>query len=150
MEVDKYFEDYEVGESRKSLSRTITETDIVFHAGHSGDYFPHHIDVEFCKKQPFKRPIAHGSLTFTIGIGLSATLINHRAMSYGYNKIRYPNAVFAGDTIQTNVIIDSKENHKNKKGFGMIIEAKRVTNQNDEVVMYAEHVIIVEKRNPDE
>lgn len=149
MEQEKFYEDYEMGETRLTLARTITETDIVFHAGHSGDYFPHHIDVEFCKTQPFKRPIAHGSLTFTVGIGLAATFVNHRAMSYGYNKVRYPNPVFAGDTIRTKVTITSKEDHPKKQGFGTIIESKEVTNQNGDVVMFAEHVILVEKRQAD-
>ena len=30
---DRWFEDYRVGESRTSVGRTITETDVVMHAG---------------------------------------------------------------------------------------------------------------------
>lgn len=59
-EVDKYFEDFELGETRMTDARTITETDIVFHAVHSGDFMPHHVDAEWCKSQPFKKPFAHG------------------------------------------------------------------------------------------
>ena len=33
----KFFEDFEIGESFETSARTITETDIVFHAMHSGD-----------------------------------------------------------------------------------------------------------------
>lgn len=40
MERVRYFEDYEVGEARETLGRTITETDMVIHAGHSGISFP--------------------------------------------------------------------------------------------------------------
>ena len=72
MERVRYFEDYEVGEARETLGRTITETDMVIHAGHSGDFFPHHMDAEFCKTQPFGQRIAHGTMTFAIGIGLQA------------------------------------------------------------------------------
>jgi len=43
---DKWFEDYVVGEFRQTLGRTITESDIVIHAGQTGDYFPHHMDAE--------------------------------------------------------------------------------------------------------
>ncbi|MCB1041218.1 MAG: hypothetical protein KDA94_17035, partial [Acidimicrobiales bacterium] len=71
MERVRYFEDYEVGEARETLGRTITETDMVIHAGHSGDFFPHHMDAEFCKTQPFGQRIAHGTMTFAIGIGLT-------------------------------------------------------------------------------
>ncbi|MBO6900474.1 MAG: MaoC family dehydratase [Rhizobiaceae bacterium] len=146
MENAKFFEDYEVGRARQTQARTITETDIVFHAGHSGDYFPHHVDVEFCKTQPFKRPIAHGTMTFAIGIGLTATEINPRAMSYGYERLRFPKPVYAGDTIRTAVTIKSKEVDHKRPGYGRVVETKEVTNQNGDTVMYVEHILIVEMR----
>ncbi|MBO6726862.1 MAG: MaoC family dehydratase [Rhizobiaceae bacterium] len=146
MEKVQYFEEYEVGHTRRTLGRTITETDIVFHAGHSGDFFPHHVDAEFCKTQPFKRPIAHGTMTFAIGIGLTATEINPRAMSYGYERLRFPTPVFAGDTIRTAVTVKSKEVDEKRPGFGRVIEAKEVTNQDGKTVMYAEHILIVEMK----
>ena len=34
-----FFEDYEIGDKRITLGRTITETDFVVHAGHTGDFF---------------------------------------------------------------------------------------------------------------
>ena len=35
VEIEQFFEDYEVGMSRNTVGRTITETDIVMHAMHS-------------------------------------------------------------------------------------------------------------------
>ncbi|MEP4598580.1 MAG: MaoC/PaaZ C-terminal domain-containing protein, partial [Cyclobacteriaceae bacterium] len=58
MFLKKYYEEFEIGESRETLGRTITETDFVIHAGQTGDYFPHHMDAEWCKTQPFKERIA--------------------------------------------------------------------------------------------
>ena len=40
-----YFEEYKLGASRQTLGRTITESDIVTHAGQTGDFFPHHVDA---------------------------------------------------------------------------------------------------------
>ena len=34
LEQVKYYEDYEIGEARDTVGRTITETDFVVHAGH--------------------------------------------------------------------------------------------------------------------
>ena len=42
-----YFEDYQEGDFRETIGRTITETDIVMHAGQTGDFFPHHMDAEW-------------------------------------------------------------------------------------------------------
>jgi acyl dehydratase len=44
------FEDYRPGETRTTTGRTITEADIVIHAGHTGDFYPHHMDAEWVKR----------------------------------------------------------------------------------------------------
>ena len=149
-EVAKFFEDFEIGETRMTAGRTITEADIIMHAMHSGDWMPHHTDAEWCKTQPFKEPIAHGNATFSIstGLALQGEPLNPHGMSYGYNKIRYPHNVFAGDTITVEVKVTNKEDHPKTPTHGLITEAKTTYNQKGEVVCYAEHVLFVEKRNP--
>mgnify|MGYP003489737318 FL=1 len=146
MEIEQYLEDYVVGASRRTLGRTITEADIVFHAGHSGDFFPHHMDAEFCRGQPFGQRIAHGTMTFAIGIGLTATQINPRAMTYGYERLRFPNPVFAGDTLRTTVTIGRKGDDAKRPKHGQVVEICETTNQNGKTVMYCEHILLVEKR----
>ena len=149
-EVAKFFEDFEIGETRMTPARTILDADILTHAMHSGDWMPHHTDAEWCKAQPFKKPIAHGNATFCISTGLSiqGEPLNPHGMSYGYNKIRYPNNVFAGDTITVEVKVIHKEDHPKRPTHGLITEAKTTYNQHGDCVCYAEHVIFVEKRNP--
>ena len=56
---DIYFEDYVLDATRETLGRTITEADIVLHAGQTGDFFPHHMDAEWCKTQDFKQKTAY-------------------------------------------------------------------------------------------
>ena len=146
MEIEQFFEDYQTGATRRSLGRTITETDIVVHAGHSGDFFPHHMDAEFCRGQPFGQRIAHGTMTFAIGIGLTATQINPRAMTYGYERLRFPNPVFAGDTIRTTVTIGQKADDPKRPRHGQVVEICETTNQKGKTVMYCEHILLVEKR----
>ena len=139
----EYFEDYTVGSQRETSGRTITETDIVIHAGHSGDYFPHHVDAEFARTTPFGQRIAHGSLTFTIGIGLTASQINPVAFTYGYDKLRFPKPVFISDTLRTRITVKDKQEDPKRKGFGRVIEACEVLNQRNDVVMYCEHILLV-------
>lgn len=147
MEQKIYFEDYELGHVRLTSGRTITETDIVFHAGHTGDFFPHHMDAEFARTLPFGQRIAHGTMIFSIGVGLTASLINAVAFSYGYDRLRFVRPVFIGDTIRTRVTIAAKEDDPKRPEAGRVIERCEVLNQRDEVVLAADHILLVERRN---
>ena len=138
------FEEFEIGPNRTSGGRTITETDIVLHAGQSGDFYPHHMDAEWCANQPFKQRIAHGTLIFTIGVGQTAGEINPLAMTYGYERLRFPKPVFIGDTIRTKVTIAEKRDHK-RPDYGIVVEKLKVLNQRDECVMACEHLLLVKR-----
>ncbi len=140
----KYFESYELDQKRHTKTRLITEEDILIHAKETGDFFPHHMDEEWCKTQPFKKRIAHGTLIFSIGIGLTAIEINEVAMTYGYERLRFIKPVFINDTIKTVITIKDKKDHK-KPGYGLVSELVEVFNQNDELVMVCEHILLVEK-----
>ena len=145
MFIKKYYEEFEVGEERTTIGRTITETDIVMHAGQTGDFFPHHMDEEWCKTQPFKRRIAHGTLIFSVAIGMTANVINEVAMTYGYERLRFTKPVFIGDTIKMKISISDKKDHK-KPQYGLVTEKVEVFNQNDELVMLCEHLLLTEKK----
>jgi len=144
MSEKKYFEGVEINSVRETMGRTITETDIVIHAGQTGDFFPHHMDAEWCKTQPFKQRIAHGTLIFSIAVGLTATVINEVAMTYGYERLRFLKPVFIGDTIKVKVAIKEKKDYK-KPGYGLITELVEAFNQHNELVMICEHILLVEK-----
>ncbi len=146
MFIKKYFEEFEIGYCRTTIGRTVTETDIVVHAGQSGDFFPHHMDEEWCKTQPFKKRIAHGTLIFTIAVGLSADHINEVAMTYGYERLRFIKPVFIGDTIKVTLTIKDKKEHK-KPAYGLVSELVECTNQHKETVMVCEHILLVNKKN---
>jgi acyl dehydratase len=140
-----YFEDYREGAMRETVGRTMTEADIVLHAGQTGDFYPHHMDAEWCKTQPFKERMAHGTLVFSMAVGMTAGEINPVAMSYGYDRLRFIKPVFIGDTIRVKVTIKEKREHK-KPGYGIVSELCEVTNQRGEIVLVCEHLLLVERR----
>jgi acyl dehydratase len=145
MFIKKYFEEFGINDKRNTSGRTGTETDIIIHAGQSGDFFPHHMDEEWCKKQPFKKRIAHGTLVFTIAVGLTASVVNEVSMTYGYERLRFVKPVFIGDTIRVNITIKEKRDHK-KPGYGLVTELVETFNQHDELVMVCEHILLVNKK----
>jgi acyl dehydratase len=143
---ERYFEDFSIGETRQTLGRTITEADIVAHAGQTGDFFPHHMDAEWCAAQDFKRRMAHGTLVFSVGVGMTASTINPRAMSYGYDRLRFIKPVFIGDTIRARATIKEKRDHARRASHGVLVEMLEVSNQAGEAVLVCEHLYLVERR----
>lgn len=141
-----YFEDYEIGSSRETIGRTITEADIVLHAGQTGDFFPHHMDAEWVKTQEFKERIAHGTLILSIGIGMTANEINPVAFSYGYDRIRFIRPVYIGDTITVKATISEKRDYPKRPELGYVIEQVEVFNQGDKIVLACQHLYLVQRK----
>jgi len=146
MEKPRHFEDFVLGESRTTFGRTITETDFVVHAGHTGDFFPHHMDAEAMKASQWGQRIAHGTMTFAIGIGLTATEINPLAFTYGYERLRFPKPVFIGDTIRTTLTTTALDDEAKRPTHGRVTEQVRVINQRGETVLACDHIYLVQKR----
>jgi acyl dehydratase len=145
--VEEFYEDYVIGQARQTTGRTMTEADIVLHAGQTGDFFPHHMDAEWCATQPFERRVAHGTLVMSMAVGMTAGDINPRAMSYGYDRVRFVRPVFIGDTLQVRAQITGKHDHRKRPAeLGMVEETVTVTNQDDAVVLALVHLYVVEKR----
>jgi len=148
MTIDRYFEDYAEGQERASMGRTISEADIVIHAGQTGDFYPHHMDAEWCKTQPIGQRIAHGTLVFSIAVGMTAGAINPRAISYGYDRLRFIKPVFIGDTLHVVVKIKERKQHPKRPTHGIVTEFCEAINQRGEVVLACEHLLLVERKQP--
>jgi 3-hydroxybutyryl-CoA dehydratase len=110
-----YYDDVEVGQHWESLGRTITEADIVNFAGLSGDFNPIHIDHEFAASTPFRRPIAHGLLVFSVGSGLGLFAPPMRTLAIlEVREWRFHEPVYIGDTLH----VRSEVLHKEPRGRG--------------------------------
>jgi acyl dehydratase len=144
---ERYFEEYTVGEERRTLGRTITETDIVVHAGQTGDFYPHHMDAEWCRGQEFGQRVAHGTLIFSVAVGMTAGDVNPRAFSYGYDRLRFVKPVFIGDTIRCRVTIAETRPHK-RPDLGFVVERLEVSNQRDDTVLVCDHLLLAQRRLP--
>ncbi len=141
-----YFDDLEVGQEWVSGGRTVTETDIVSFAGFSGDFNPIHIDHEFAKTTPFRRPIAHGFGVFSIGSGLGVMTPPVRTIAM--LRVRYWNfnlPVFAGDTIRmTSRVVEKTLRGRGKRGE--VVWYRGIINQEGKTVQEGELVLLIEAR----
>ena len=142
-----YFEEYELASSRQSYGRTVTEADIVLHAGQTGDFYPHHMDAEFAKSLPGGQRVAHGTLILSMAVGMLAGEINDKAMSYGYDRVRFIRPVHTGDTITSRSEITALRDHaKHPEAFGLAEEKVEVVNQRGEIVIAFVHLYLVNRQ----
>lgn len=91
--------------------RVIPQEDINLYADLTGDDNPIHVDQEIAAQSPYGGTIAHGMLT------LSMIVVHLReiyrvtgagmGIVYGFNKIRFPNAVPAGARIRVHGHVES-------------------------------------------
>src|SRR2546428_5793592 len=142
----KHFEEYELNAVRETTGRTITEADIVLHAGQTGDFYPHHMDAEWCKTQEFGQRIAHGTLIFSVAVGMTAGEVNPEAFSYGYDRLRFIKPVFIGDTIRARVTLKKKRDDPKRPAHGIVVEAVEAFNQHGQTVMACEHLLLAKRR----
>ncbi|WP_308493459.1 MaoC family dehydratase [Microbacterium terrisoli] len=146
--LDRWFEDYAVGEERTTTGRTVTEADIVAHAGQTGDFFPHHMDAHWCATQPFGSRIAHGTLIMSMAVGMTAGEINPQSMSYGYDRVRFIRPVHIGDTITVTARITDKSDHRSRPDeLGYVHEQVTVRNHLGETVLALVHLYLVNKKS---
>jgi acyl dehydratase len=142
-----YFEEYVPGTVREFTGRTITADDIGIHAEQTGDFFPHHMDAEWCATQPFGRRMAHGTLVLSVAVGMTADEINPESMTYGYDRIRFTRPVFIDDTISVRAEIASKVEHRTSPELhGLVHEEVQVMNQHGDLVMALVHVYLVNRK----
>ena len=69
------------------------------------------------------------------------------AFSYGYDRLRFVKPVFICDTIRMRVTISGKEDDPKRPEMGRVFERTEVINQHGDVVLAADHIYVVERRN---
>jgi acyl dehydratase len=141
-----YFDDVEIGQQWESPGRTLTEADIVNFAGLSGDFNPMHVDHEYARTTPFRRPIAHGLLVLSLGSGLglfSPPMRTQAVLSLRDWQFKEP--VFAGDTLHVVTRVVAKE-ARSRGRRGVITWQRQILNQDGKVVQEGVSITLVEGR----
>ena len=134
----------EVGYSYVTRGRTISEADVIFHAGQTGDLYPLHLDAEVARASVYGQRVVHGTLTLSIAMGLKFDTDAAKGVriSYGYDRLRFRKPVFIGDTIRSNVEVVSSQPDARRPDMRRVVERMDVVNQNGESVLSVDHVLV--------
>jgi acyl dehydratase len=134
------FEQHKIGQTFKTLGRTVSETDIVNFVNLAGFTEPLFMDMEYVARESvFKGRVAPGALTFALSEGLvmQTGLIHGTGMAYLGGDIRIAAPVLAGDTLTVSVEVTDKRETK-KPDRGIVTYRHVVTNQRGETVLEAD------------
>ena len=128
----------EIGDS-VSFAKTVGESDVYLFAGITGDFSPNHVNKEVMAGTPYKERIAHGVLSIGFASTTSTLMIEKsgaKAVSLGYDRIRFVGPIFIGDTVTVTYTISEidEENLRTRADI-------EVANQCGEVCTVAQHIL---------
>jgi 3-hydroxybutyryl-CoA dehydratase len=123
------YEDIKV-DDEASLTKTITEADIVNYAGLTGDWNPVHVDAEYAAQSMFGERIAHGMLIAGLISAVLGTQLPGPNSIYLGQDLKFTAPVKIGDTVKVVVTVLEKRDDKR------IIKLRTaVSNQRGELVI---------------
>ena len=142
-----FFDEFKIGDTFHTRSRTVTEADIVAFAGLSGDFNSLHVDAEYGKTTPFGQRIAHGLLVLSIASGLMVqTGITSDSVIafYGIDKLRFVKPVFIGDTITVaNRVFELSPKDETR---GLVVFETTVTKQTGDPVLVFRRLVLLRRQ----
>jgi acyl dehydratase len=132
-----------VGDS-VTFAKTVGETDIYLFAGITGDFSVNHVNEQYMAHSKYGRRIAHGALLIGYMSTCSTMMIDkcHGAtsektpVSLGYDRVRFLNPVFIGDTVTLTYTIAEVDPQKQQS-----VADISVINQDGVLVGIARHLL---------
>jgi acyl dehydratase len=106
-----------------------------------------HFNQVYAARSEFGRPLVVSTLTLAIAVGQSVTDLTQNAFAnLGWNNIRLPAPVFAGDTLWSESVVLSTRESASRPHAGIVTVATRTLNQDAVEVCSFERTFYVHKR----
>ena len=148
----KYFEELQIGETRESYRRTVTEADIVSFGCLTGDFFYAHFDETAAANSLFGKRVAHGYFLISAAAGMFVDPAPGPVLAnYGLENLRFIEPVGIGDTIRAKIVVKQKikkdKRPDDTRATGVVRWAVEIINQDDKTVALYDVMTLVERRD---
>lgn len=146
-----YFEQFQVGQRfTHDVRRTVTETDNVLFTAMTLNPAAIHLDAEYAKTTEFGRPLVNSAFTLGLMVGISVgdTTLGTTVGNLGWDEVRFPAPVFAGDTLRVESEVLELRESRSRPSNGIVVFGHRAYNQRDELVATCRRVALM-LRQPD-
>lgn len=134
-----FLEDLSLGQEA-SLSKPVSEADIVAFADVSGDRNPVHLDADYAATTMFKERIAHGMLSAAYNSAVFGMKLPGPGAIYISQTLKFKAPVKIGDTVVTTVRVAELVPEKRRVRFECVCTV------NDKPVVEGEAVLMVPTR----
>ena len=145
----RYYEDLEVGLFlRHDVRRTVTEWDNVQFSTMTMNPAAIHLDHDYCRTTEFGRPLVNSIFTLGLVVCLSVgdTTLGTTIGNLGWEEVRFPAPVFAGDTIRAETEVVARRPSKSRPTQGIVTFLHRGLNQRDELVCECRRLALMHRR----
>ena len=143
----RFYEDFEVGDVYQwRVGRTLTETDNTWFTLLTANLNQIHFNTEYAKRTEFKRPLMNSALTLALITGMTVEDVSENGVNLGWDEVRIPHPVFAGDTLYAETEVLDKRESKSRPQQGIVHIKTRGLNQDGVVVMEFKRTIMVWKK----
>jgi acyl dehydratase len=146
---ERYFEDFEIGETFASRGATLSEAQILDFAL-AYDPQPFHLDKHAAAEGPYGGLIASGfqTLALSFRVFYQEKIINACSLgSPGFDELRWLKPVRPGDSIRVEAEVKDKRPSRSRPDRGTLTMAYTVRNQTGEAVMTFTAIHILQKRH---
>ena len=134
----KYYDQLEVGMLIKhELGRTLTEFDNVLFSSLTLNNQPLHINADFAEKTEFGKPIINGIFTMGVVVGITVGDLTAGTIvaNLGYENVKHPKPMFAGDTLYVETEITARRESKSRPDAGIVTMRHIGRNQHGDITI---------------
>lgn len=143
----RYFEDFKVGDVyRCRYGRTVTEADNTWLTLLTNNTNQIHFNRDYASRTEFRQPLMNSLITLAIITGMGVADVSENGVALGWDEIKLPNPVFAGDTLYSESEVLEVRESRTRPEQGVIKVRSRGYNQDGKVVIDFSRSVLVWKR----
>lgn len=145
-----WFQEFSLGQAfEHEIRRTVTESDNVWFCGATCNPAAIHIDHAYCEGTEFGRPLMNSvfSLGLVIGLSVQDTTLGTTVANLGMTDVRFPQPVFAGDTLHAKTTVLELRESKSRPGSGIVTFLHQGFNQRNEEVVTCKRQALMSGKN---
>ena len=126
--------------------RTVTENDNIWFTLLTNNTNQIHFNNDYGSKTDFGQCLVNSTLTLAIVTGMCVADVSENGFALGWDEVRMPNPLFAGDTIYAETEVLELRESKSRPDAGIVDFHHKTFNQDNKLVAECKRQAFMRKR----